>query len=115
MTLLGVVLPVGRPAGSSNRAGRPHTALRRVLADTVQRLAGVVCRPPARPKLDPFTGIVPLVVMLTEDGGDGSADFLDGGVDADDPAFAKPSKPVGSFLDEETAKERMALGQDFLP
>ena len=35
-------------------------------------------------------------------------------VDADDPAFAKPSKPVGSFLDEETAKERMALGQDFV-
>ena len=35
-------------------------------------------------------------------------------VDADDPAFAKPSKPVGSFLDEETAKERMAQGQDFV-
>ena len=35
-------------------------------------------------------------------------------VDADDPAFAKPSKPVGSFLDEETAKKRMAEGQDFV-
>ncbi|GAB4429640.1 MAG: carbamate kinase [Anaerolineales bacterium] len=35
-------------------------------------------------------------------------------VDANDPAFEKPSKPVGSFLDEETAKERMALGQDFV-
>jgi carbamate kinase len=35
-------------------------------------------------------------------------------VSADDPAFNKPSKPVGSFLDEETAKERMALGQDFV-
>jgi carbamate kinase len=35
-------------------------------------------------------------------------------VGADDPAFAKPSKPVGSFLDEATAKERMELGQDFV-
>ncbi len=35
-------------------------------------------------------------------------------VDIDDPAFAKPSKPVGSFLDAETAKERMAKGQDFI-
>lgn len=35
-------------------------------------------------------------------------------VSADDPAFEKPTKPVGSFLDEETAKERMALGQDFV-
>ena len=35
-------------------------------------------------------------------------------VDAEDPAFAKPSKPVGSFLDEATAKERMAEGQDFI-
>ncbi len=35
-------------------------------------------------------------------------------VSADDPAFEKPSKPVGSFLDEETAKERMKLGQDFV-
>jgi carbamate kinase len=28
-------------------------------------------------------------------------------VDPDDPAFQNPSKPVGSFLDEETAKARM--------
>jgi carbamate kinase len=35
-------------------------------------------------------------------------------VSADDPAFDKPSKPVGSFLDEDTAKERMAEGQDFV-
>jgi carbamate kinase len=35
-------------------------------------------------------------------------------VSANDPAFEKPSKPVGSFLDEETAKERMKLGQDFV-
>ncbi len=35
-------------------------------------------------------------------------------VDAADPAFEKPSKPVGSFLDEATAKERMAEGQDFV-
>jgi carbamate kinase len=35
-------------------------------------------------------------------------------VDAEDPAFEKPSKPVGSFLDEATAKERMAEGQDFV-
>ena len=35
-------------------------------------------------------------------------------VSAKDPAFEKPTKPVGSFLDEETAKERMALGQDFV-
>ncbi|MBC8332322.1 MAG: carbamate kinase [Anaerolineae bacterium] len=35
-------------------------------------------------------------------------------VDAEDPAFEKPSKPVGSFLDEETAKERMAEGQNFV-
>ncbi len=35
-------------------------------------------------------------------------------VSADDHAFQKPSKPVGSFLDEETAKERMAEGQDFV-
>ena len=27
-------------------------------------------------------------------------------VDADDPAFAKPTKPVGSFMDEATAKAR---------
>lgn len=35
-------------------------------------------------------------------------------VDAEDPAFEKPSKPVGSFLDEETAKARMAEGQNFV-
>jgi carbamate kinase len=35
-------------------------------------------------------------------------------VDANDPAFEKPSKPVGSFLDEETARERIAQGQDFI-
>lgn len=35
-------------------------------------------------------------------------------VSADDPAFQNPAKPVGSFLDEETAKERMAEGQDFV-
>lgn len=35
-------------------------------------------------------------------------------VSADDPAFQHPAKPVGSFLDEETAKERMALGQTFV-
>lgn len=35
-------------------------------------------------------------------------------VKADDPAFQKPSKPVGTFLDEQTARERMAEGQDFL-
>ncbi len=35
-------------------------------------------------------------------------------VDAQDPAFEKPSKPIGSFLDEETAKERMQNGQTFI-
>jgi carbamate kinase len=35
-------------------------------------------------------------------------------VDPDDPAFEKPSKPIGSFLDEETAKERMMNGQTFV-
>ncbi len=35
-------------------------------------------------------------------------------VDVADPAFQKPSKPVGSFLDEATAKERIAEGQDFV-
>ncbi len=35
-------------------------------------------------------------------------------VDAADPAFENPSKPVGSFLDESTAKERIAQGQDFV-
>lgn len=35
-------------------------------------------------------------------------------VSADDPAFQNPSKPIGSFMDEDTAKERMAEGQDFV-
>jgi carbamate kinase len=35
-------------------------------------------------------------------------------VSADDPAFMEPSKPVGSFLDEETARQRMDEGQDFV-
>jgi len=35
-------------------------------------------------------------------------------VDAADPAFQNPSKPVGSFLDEATAKERIAQGQAFV-
>jgi len=35
-------------------------------------------------------------------------------VDGNDPAFKNPSKPVGSFLDETTAKQRMAEGQDFI-
>lgn len=35
-------------------------------------------------------------------------------VSADDPAFNNPAKPVGSFLDEETAKGRMADGQEFV-
>jgi carbamate kinase len=30
-------------------------------------------------------------------------------VDRDDPSFAKPSKPIGSFMDERTAKERRDL------
>lgn len=35
-------------------------------------------------------------------------------VSADDPAFQNPSKPIGSFMDEETAKKHMAEGQDFV-
>jgi len=35
-------------------------------------------------------------------------------VDSDDPAFENPSKPIGSFLDEETAKQRMKNGQFFV-
>jgi carbamate kinase len=35
-------------------------------------------------------------------------------VDPADQAFINPSKPVGSFLDEETAKLRIAEGQDFV-
>ena len=33
-------------------------------------------------------------------------------VDADDPAFARPSKPIGSFMDEATARRREANGWD---
>ena len=35
-------------------------------------------------------------------------------VDAKDPAFKNPTKPIGSFLDESTAKERMKEGKDFV-
>lgn len=35
-------------------------------------------------------------------------------VDADDQAFENPTKPIGSFLEEETAKERMAEGKSFI-
>ena len=35
-------------------------------------------------------------------------------VDRKDPAFENPSKPIGSFMDEETARERMAEGQSFV-
>jgi carbamate kinase len=35
-------------------------------------------------------------------------------VDPDDPAFENPTKPIGSFLDEETAKERMIDGKTFV-
>jgi carbamate kinase len=35
-------------------------------------------------------------------------------VDSEDPAFENPSKPIGSFLDEETARERMKSGQTFV-
>lgn len=35
-------------------------------------------------------------------------------VGSDDPAFRNPSKPIGSFMDEDTASERMAEGQDFV-
>lgn len=35
-------------------------------------------------------------------------------VDADDPAFKKPTKPIGSFLDEATAKQRMEQGKTFV-
>jgi carbamate kinase len=34
-------------------------------------------------------------------------------VDSADPAFENPSKPIGSFLDEEAAQKRMATGQTF--
>ncbi len=35
-------------------------------------------------------------------------------VDPDDPAFEHPTKPIGSFLDEATAKERMQEGKTFV-
>lgn len=35
-------------------------------------------------------------------------------VDAEDPAFEKPSKPIGSFLEKTTAEERMQNGQTFV-
>ena len=35
-------------------------------------------------------------------------------VDSDDPAFQNPSKPIGSFLDENTAHERIEEGQVFV-
>lgn len=35
-------------------------------------------------------------------------------VDHDDPAFKNPTKPIGSFLDEATAKVRMAEGKHFV-
>ncbi|MDH5605563.1 MAG: carbamate kinase [Anaerolineae bacterium] len=35
-------------------------------------------------------------------------------VDANDPAFSNPAKPIGSFLDEETARERMQSGKTFV-
>lgn len=35
-------------------------------------------------------------------------------VDHQDPAFSKPSKPIGSFVDEDTARQRIAEGQDFI-
>ena len=35
-------------------------------------------------------------------------------VDRNDPAFTKPTKPIGSFLDEKTAKDRMAEGKHFV-
>lgn len=35
-------------------------------------------------------------------------------VDSEDPAFLSPSKPIGSFLDEVTAKQRMKNGQMFV-
>jgi len=35
-------------------------------------------------------------------------------VDRSDPAFKNPSKPIGSFMDEETARQRIEEGQDFI-
>lgn len=35
-------------------------------------------------------------------------------VGSDDPAFENPTKPIGSFLEEETAQERMKEGKTFV-
>lgn len=35
-------------------------------------------------------------------------------VDRNDPAFSNPTKPIGSFLDEATAKQRMAEGKHYV-
>ncbi|MEX1247230.1 MAG: carbamate kinase, partial [Anaerolineales bacterium] len=35
-------------------------------------------------------------------------------VDRNDPALKNPTKPIGSFLDEKTAKQRMAEGKHFI-
>jgi carbamate kinase len=35
-------------------------------------------------------------------------------VDNDDPGFAAPNKPIGSFVDETVARERMTEGQQFV-
>lgn len=35
-------------------------------------------------------------------------------VDPDDPAMKNPTKPIGSFLDEDVAKKRMAEGKTFV-
>lgn len=35
-------------------------------------------------------------------------------VDKNDTAFRNPSKPIGSFMDEDTARQRIAEGQDFV-
>lgn len=35
-------------------------------------------------------------------------------VDRNDPAFQNPTKPIGSFMEEGTARQRMAEGQDFI-
>jgi carbamate kinase len=35
-------------------------------------------------------------------------------VSADDPAFENPTKPIGSFMDKDTADQRIAEGQQFV-
>lgn len=35
-------------------------------------------------------------------------------VNSEDPAFKNPSKPIGTFMDEATARVRMAEGQEFI-